>query len=88
MLPLLTCERSESDPPILDRSQHSVDLCDFVAAALAQEPGARPAAKALTEHASLHERDETADAGELRAWVHTCLAHDNTGAAVAEQTPS
>ena len=84
VLPLPTCERSESDPPTLDRSQHSADLCDFVAEALAQEPSARPTATALTEHASFHERDETADTAELRAWVHTCLDHDNAGAAVGE----
>lgn len=80
--PLPTRERSESDPPTLDRSRHSADLCDFVAAALAQQPGARPTAKALTEHPALHERDETADAGELRAWIHSCLAHGNAGAAL------
>lgn len=73
-------ECRESDPPTLDRVRHSAELCDFVTATLTQDPDARPAAEVLTEHTSLQVRDETADSDELRAWIHSCLAHDNADA--------
>jgi serine/threonine protein kinase len=79
--------RSESDPPALDRSQHNEGLCDFVTAALAQDPAARPTAEALTKHSALEGRDEAADASELRGWIHACIEHDHAVAAAEEVPP-